>query len=88
MNTDVKSIIERLKDKGFDAFSYSGRGMYGKRCVSVDIRHNEIWKEAEVAEIVGKAPTTDSLGKGIVAYWPHLAWPEDMNDEPGDEEDD
>lgn len=88
MSTNVKSIIQRLKDEGFDTCSYSGRGMYGKRCVSVYIRPNEIWKEADVRDLIGKAPTTDSMGKGIVAYWPDLTWPEDMNDEPEDEEDD
>jgi glucan biosynthesis protein len=79
MNT--VEIIEKLKDKGFDPTSYSGRGMFGKRCVSVYVRPNEIWKEAEVVEIVGARPTTDSMGKGIVVYWPNLEWPEGLEED-------
>ncbi len=30
-----KEIIEAIKDAGYEPESYSGRGMYGKRCVGV-----------------------------------------------------
>lgn len=34
---DAKRFIEILSNSGFEPRSYSGRGMYGKACVGVDL---------------------------------------------------
>ncbi len=36
--SDLKQIIE---DAGFDARSYSGRGMYGRKCLSFNLEREE-----------------------------------------------
>ena len=76
---DAQDFIDTLQGLGCDADYYSGRGMYGKRCVSVSLDGGaDLWNLAialgEQAREVGP-PTTDSLGMGIVAYWPHMKWP-------------
>ena len=62
---------------------YSGRGMYGKECVGVEV--DDIFT---LALALGDAnngnidlfqlgtPRSDSMGLGTIYYWPRLEWPE------------
>jgi hypothetical protein len=79
--------------------SYSGRAMYGDRCVSITLDG-----DAELARLGAQLAIecdederealldllqntrTDGMGRGIVAYWPRLAWPKDIDED--DKEDD
>lgn len=64
--------------------SYSGRGMYGRQCVaisgdSIDPFHLALMIAAHrydfsIYDI--PLPDTDSLGRGVVVYWPQIDWPE------------
>ena len=70
----AERLIEKLEDAGFEPRAYSGRSMYGKECVAVSGRISEY----EVGQAVGKGfgkPLTDSMGLGIVVYWPNHEWP-------------
>lgn len=79
---DADELIDALNlvDCGNEARSYSGRGMYGKQCVSVDLDGDgDLWNLAIALSRRGiepGQPHTDSMGRGIVAYWPRIAWPE------------
>ena len=66
-----KELIEKLEDAGYEWRSYSGRGMFGKSCVGVTLRNDgELFQlGADVGNDFG-LPTTDSMGLGIIAYWP------------------
>ena len=68
-----------LDDAGYDYRSYSGRSMYGKKCVGVDLESLAmLWDMATELAREGldvPAPQTDSMGMGIIAYWPRIAWP-------------
>lgn len=87
MNRDreqVEKFIEALEDAGYEPKSYSGRGMYGKKCVSVhgddvsewDIARN-LFNETHDGEFDNvPAPKQDQMGRGIVLYWPSYKWPE------------
>jgi hypothetical protein len=83
-----KSLIEALEEGGWETRSYSGRGMFGRTCVSVrdgDEKDSawEIAKHLSSEEYDGKfdrvpEPHQDQLGLGIVLYWPSYEWPKDM----------
>ena len=50
---------------------YSGRGMYGKRCWGISGPNaNEIIVTAAIHGV--RKAETDSLGLGVIVYWPHL----------------
>jgi hypothetical protein len=66
--------------------SYSGRGMYGEQCVSVDVSNlgaliafgaelgwQSKFTNAEIDEIA-RGVRSDSMGRDIVVYWPGLPW--------------
>jgi hypothetical protein len=75
---DAQKLIDALQNAGYKPRSYSGRGMFGQTCVGVYLEsESELWTMAdELVDIDGLyAPRTDSLGLGIIAYWPRVAWP-------------
>jgi hypothetical protein len=71
----TQELINALTDAGFTPESYSGRGMYGKNCVSV--KNESIFDVGRaLAELDSiPEPSQDQLGKGIVLYWPSCEWP-------------
>lgn len=83
---------------------YSGRGMYGKQCVGVDIDrlsdlvlafvvvagragYNDDDKDIEAIADLAKGFLTDTMGRGMIVYWPNVAW-EGGNEEPSDTDED
>jgi len=86
-----KELLDALEAEGFEFRSYSGRGMYGKSCFGVTL--------SSAAELFGlgrcvgefeelsRTPETDSMGRGIIAYWPNVEPPEVDAEEKEDEED-
>lgn len=85
--TDAIRVLEAL---GYEPRAYSGRGMYGKRCVAIELTDQaELWKLAvDIGSTMEKVfsfswstitdirrpPKIDSMGRGIVAYWPSIEW--------------
>lgn len=77
---DGRSLAEALREAGYEPYPYSGRMMYGRRCVAVDLGSSgELFKLGYDLGVHGAdepgRPTTDSMGLGIVAYWPSSEWP-------------
>lgn len=90
----VKAINE-LEQSDWVPYSYSGRGMYGRRCIAVNFEKDgelpefalrlaySLYYEGSlhIAEMltdlasIFKGTKVDSMGRGIVAYWPDLDWP-------------
>lgn len=71
-------------------YAYSGRYMYGAHCVAINLDNaGELFMLGAMLakhEVDPEIPNTDSMGRGIVAYWPReVISPEDA---PQDEEDD
>lgn len=58
----LKSTIEKA---GYKPTAYSGRGMCGKRCVSVYLGAGD-----QGQGLPKKGALSDSMGKGSVIYWP------------------
>ena len=73
----TKAFIDALQDAGYEPKSYSGRGMYGKECVSLKEDDVSLWDVARALpeDMNVPSPRTDSLGLGIVLYWPDYEWP-------------
>ncbi len=71
----AKTLIARIRKSGRKARSYSGRYMYGRHCVGVDLDRHDAGGE------LPKGANTDSMGLGSIWYWPAVAWPENMQDD-------
>lgn len=69
----AQELIDALEEHGYQWREYSGRSMYGKQCVGVDLSSDaDLWNLARaLADFDVKAPKTDSMGRGIIAYWPN-----------------
>ncbi len=83
------SLIELLEGIGLEPYSYSGRGMYGKRCLAVDtdspletmaiiaLEAVDVATELEDARDTIEAlqyPSSDSMGRSSVLYWSRIEW--------------
>lgn len=85
----VEKFIEALEDAGYEPKSYSGRGMFGKCCVSVssggedenvsawDVARSLWFNNFDEDDLDIPEPRQDQLGLGIVLYWPSYEWPKD-----------
>jgi hypothetical protein len=68
-------LIEVLSDQGLEPKAYSGRGMYGKHCVSVTFNRGDDAGNYTLPP----GWTTDQMGLGVVFYWPRAEWPEERS---------
>lgn len=78
---NANKLIEAIQDAGYEPRSYSGRGMNGRACLGVDLDN------AGELFIIGayhglsdpggafETPVIDSMGQGIIAYWPRVPPP-------------
>jgi hypothetical protein len=90
---EVQRFIEALEDAHYKVESYSGRGMFGKSCVSIrggarDDEDNppvsaweiakDLWYQVPEGDHFDvPEPRQDSLGLGMVFYWPSYEWPQE-----------
>lgn len=77
MSGDTTTLHDHLLLAGYDVESYSGRGMYGAECISVQLDNTTELLEmgmrlsevgADLDDIRGVR--VDSMGQGLVVYWP------------------
>jgi hypothetical protein len=81
---------------GAEARSYSGRAMYGEECLGIVF--DDLADAIRFAFAVGAAdpdladtliqPRFDSMGRGIIVYWPSVAAWDGIGDEDEDEDED
>ena len=80
----AKELIYHLNNADATPRKYSGRGMYGKYCVGCTA------KDAASAFLLGMGVgmnaidfqdldgvCCDSMGMGVILYWPKMVWPAD-----------
>ena len=85
---DAEQVISAIENAGYEARSYSGRGMYGKTCLGVTLGPGQSVLEfafdvlqetrpEEVSEVIDilRRPRQDSMGLGMILYWPDVPWP-------------
>lgn len=67
MRITAETLIELIEDTGRAAMSYSGRCMYGARCVAIDVDRNEE-PLLVVAEMAKAAAEDDDDGVTLDAF--------------------
>lgn len=84
----MDNFIKFLKDAGYEPRSYSGRGMYGRECVSITVPNinkavfNLGFKLGSLTEDVEEITDcldgfrTDSMGLDYIIYFPEVAFEE------------
>lgn len=87
----VDQVVEALEDAGADIHErYSGRGMYGAECPGIEAdRESELFavfvelalSNEEMARELARSARTDSMGRGLICYWPHIKYPKDLDEE-------
>lgn len=79
--SDEAKIVSVAKKTGGSVYAdYSGRGMYGRECMGiVHADANEVIAEAGAAGL--KGAKTDSMGRKMIIYWPHVKAAEHTKDE-------
>ena len=92
--TQIEDIQFLLNDiDGADLRSYSGRGMYGKQCLGIDMDSMAdafrfaLMVEDEDLTVALSNPCFDSMGLGIIVYFPNVEAPEGIDDDEDDDED-
>lgn len=95
-------LIDAIRDAGYTARKYSGRGMYGARCVALIVPRDDdpfsagvaVGREANAVADLNKVAfslphsRSDSLGMDTIVYFPSLDWPEGVDDDSDDDVDD
>jgi len=88
-----QTLVALIESSGFEPSSYSGGGMYGKECVSVrgvrgDVTPWDVaWNLAMTVQdehegsIYIPEPRIDSLGLGVIIYWPSVEWPKETGND-------
>jgi hypothetical protein len=92
---DPITLIRAIENAGYEARSYTGRGMYGRQCVGVEIdRHgSEFMLGVRLGLTLGEdaedlSPVSDSMGLGLIVYFPKVAWPAGEKETVEEEDDD
>jgi hypothetical protein len=83
MKIKTYKVLEQIAPANDWEFSgtYSGRGMFGKTCLSITSDENSpipIIEEAAQKGITGAK--WDSMGMGVVVYWPRLNMESEMDE--------
>lgn len=77
-NPKFDDVVELAASVGRDVRSYSGRFMYGAECVSFNCDKEELDHiKGECRDKELRPPTIDSMGRGLVLYWPDTPFTED-----------
>jgi hypothetical protein len=90
----IDTIQDLISDiDGAELRSYSGRGMYGKQCLGIDMDSMAdafrfaLMVEDEDLTVALSNPCFDSMGLGIIVYFPNVEAPEGIDDDEDDDED-
>ena len=89
-NDIARLVIAACNDLGLEVRSYSGRGMYGRSCVGVTTDGNSHTALAQIVIALCEqgadgveaadhftrsgAIASDSMGLGMIVYFPRLPW--------------
>jgi len=72
MNEDQKTVRDLADAIGAEIYgSYSGRGMYGKRCIGISCDDsNDVMSSYKEFNL--PRPSVDQLGRGYICYWQNI----------------
>lgn len=97
---DAKAFKDLCDNTGIEVRSYSGRGMYGRKCLGIDTDdvmgtiadlieaavdfHNRPVAYNMLAEAL-RSSRQDSMGLGVIIYFPSIAWEDSWDDDSAEE---
>ena len=88
---DIQNLVSDID--GAELRSYSGRSMYGKQCLGIDMESmTDAFRFAlsvEDSDLIYKLsqPVFDNMGRGIIVYFPNVEAPEGIDNDEDDDED-
>lgn len=70
----IENVLQAIGEDARIDSAYSGRGMYGEICFALRVPNSsEAHRAIEQASQRGlNGARTDSMGRGIVVYWPSV----------------
>lgn len=86
-------LVQAVEEAEYETRSYSGRAMYGERCLGVDCDNParaavriaralvSLCEGSELEEILEamEDAKTDSMGRDAILYFPSIAFPQDYH---------
>ena len=89
---DIQTLLNDID--GAELRSYSGRNMYGKQCLGIDMESmTDAFRFALMVEdddlcLAFSDPVFDNMGRGIIVYFPDVEVPEGFDNDEDEGEDD
>lgn len=89
---DIQTLLNDID--GAELRSYSGRSMYGKQCLGIDMESmTDAFRFALMVEddalcLAFSDPVFDNMGRGIIVYFPDVEVPEGFDNDEDEGEDD
>lgn len=86
----LEALEEHVSDVGGEMCSYSGRAMYGEECLGITL--DDTADAFRLALLIDRddlamtlmSPKFDSMGKGIIIYFPEVIAPEGLDEDDED----
>ena len=88
---DIQTLLNDID--GAELRSYSGRSMYGKQCLGIDMESmTDAFRFALLVEdddlcLAFSDPVFDNMGRGIIVYFPDVEVPEGFDNDEDEEGD-
>lgn len=79
MKIELQKLTEVAAEVGGRVRTYSGRGMYGRECLSIYCDNATTCIEAAAHHGI-RSSRQDSMGREYVVYWPAIAVPEGFDE--------
>ena len=74
LNTTM-DLIDAIANRGLIPYAYSGRNMYGQKCVACDVDRG-----SDLEDLPKAGATVDQMGLGYVIYWPRAEWDDSVQE--------
>lgn len=68
LNTTA-DLLDSIFNRGLVPIPYSGRGMYGARCVATIVGRG-----GDLEDLPKSGALVDNMGLDFVVYWPEVQW--------------
>lgn len=82
------TLQEALEKSGYKTLNYSGRGMFGRKCLAAKVASlGDLWvcgnKVGQLTVLGGiYYPNIDNYGLELIVYWPQVEYTEPQHPTP------
>lgn len=63
-------VLNFIEENDFESYAYSGRSMYGARCLAITLGTYELSEHSNFIKETGG--TIDNMGLDFVVYWKYI----------------